>query len=209
MLRRNPIALAVVLGVLSPACGPAASEAFRNRLPGAEAPSPPGDLVFSGAGFDLHTAGTVSPATFDATWKGVLATLNRYLDAGVLTPLRSGGPAGDLTPLFTASAAARVMTPGPERAAFIDEGLAPATAVRRDAAVATLTALAGTDGAMSVVTARLDLRLRAEVDGTPLSIARTGELVLMPEGGTWKIDAYDIRVSRDTVATTTITTARS
>ena len=172
-------------------------------------PAPPTPIAFTGAGFDLHTAGPVGPAAFDAAWTGVLDTLNRYLEAGVLTPLRSGGPAGDLTPLFIPSAAERVMPGGPDRFAFIDENLPPVDDVRAEAAVARLTALAGPDGIMSVVTAGIDLRLIGHINGAPVGVSRTGELVLMPEGGTWRIDAYDIAVTRTRADETTTTTARS
>jgi len=170
---------------------------------------PPEQIVITGAGFDLHAAGRVPSVAFDAAWAGVLATLNRYLEAGVLTPLRSGGPAGDLTPLFTGPAAERVMAATPDRGAFIDEGLPQLSDIRKDSAVAALTALAGTDGVMSVVTARLDLRLVGHVNGAPVTVARTGELVLMPEGGSWRIDAYDVKVVRSVAEETTTTRARS
>lgn len=177
--------------------------------PTSEPGTPPPPILFSGASFDVHTAGRVSQAAFDATWAGVLDTLNHYLEAGVLTPLRSGGPAGDLTPYFMGPATARVMAVGPDRFAFIDENLPPISDLRQEAAVAGLTALAGPDGVMSVVTAGLDLRLIGHVNGAPVTVVRTGELVLMPEGGTWRIDAYDIRVTRTLAEDRTTTTVRS
>lgn len=173
-------------------------------------PVPPKDpITISGAGFDLHTAGKVPSAAFDAAWAGVLQTLNRYLEAAVLTPLRSGGPAGDLTPYFTAAAAPRVTTVSPERAAFIDEGMPALNDLRKETAVAQLTALAGPDGVMSVVTAVLDLYLVGHIAGAPASVVRTGELVLVPEGGTWRIDAYELKVVRTLSEDTTTTTVRS
>lgn len=178
--------------------------------PAAPAPvpdAPPEPIVVAGAGFDLHTAGRVGPAAFDAAWSGVLDTLNRYLDAAILTPLRTGGPAGDLAPFFTPLAVHRVLS-GPDRFAFIDEGLPPASDLRKETAVATLTALAGADGVMSVVAAGLDLRLSGRVNGAPLAVVRTGELVLLPEGGTWRIDAYDVKVTRTLSQASTTTTAR-
>ncbi len=209
MLRRSPIVLAASLLALSTGCGSTAAEAYRSHLPIRAPAASDTDLSITGAGFEVQAAGDPSKVAPDDAWKGVLATLNRYLEAGVLRPLRSGGPAADLRPLLGADAAAKVMPPGPDRAAFVDEGLPPATRIRRDAAVATLGALAGSDGAVRVVTAQLDLRLRADVEGAPLTIARTGELVLVPDGDTWKIDAYDIRVSRDSTGARTTTTAKS
>lgn len=167
-----------------------------------------GPLAFTGAGFDVHTSGKVSQATFDATWAGVLATLNRYLDVAVLTPLRTGGPAGDLAPLFTPLAVDRVTT-GPDRAAFIDEGVPKVTDLRADSAVAHLTALAGTDGTTSVVVAGLDLRLSGTANGAPVTVSRSGDVTLLPDGGSWKIDAYDIIARRTFADAATTTTARS
>lgn len=212
--RRSGLLTAVLLTLVG--CTQPVSHAVTNKVvttvstatSGTE-PPPPAPFAITGAGFDLHTAGAVGTAAFNAAWAGVLSTLNRYLDAAVLTPLRSGGPAGDLAPLFTGPAAARVASPGPDRAAFIDEGLPPAVGIKPVSSVATLTALAGEDGVMSVISADLDLRIAAQVDGAPLTIARTGELVLVPEGGAWKIDAYSLTVRRDTAAATTSTTVRA
>ena len=171
--------------------------------------SPAGPIIFNGSAFDLHTAGRVAPTAFDAAWAGVLETLNRYLQAAVLQPLRSGGPAGDLTPLFTSPAVQRVLAGGPDRFAFIDENLPPVSDLRQEAALAGLTALAGPDGVLTVVTVGLDLRLIGHIAGAPVRVVRTGELVLVPQGGSWRIDAYDIRVTRAVGENTTITTTRS
>lgn len=167
-------------------------------------PAPP--IAFTGDAFALHTAGPPTGASYDATWFAVLETLNRYLEAAVLTPLRTGGPAGDLTPLFNPPALARVVPGGVDRFAFIDENLPPVSDLRSERAVAGLTALAGQDGKISVVTAGLDLHLVGHVAGAPISVVRTGEVVLMPEGNTWRIDAYDIKVVRTLADETTTTT---
>ena len=160
MSRRNLIPLVAGL-VLLTSCSEPVSHAFTTQATTTQAPAPTTTapleaaqapvradepIVITGAGFDLHTAGRVGQAAFDAAWAGVLQTLNRYLEEAVLTPLRTGGPAGDLTPLFTPLSGVHVMTVGDNRAAFIDEGLAPATDLRKDTAVARLTALAGADG---------------------------------------------------------------
>ena len=195
----------------APTTVPAAATSTTLPAPPAapEPPPEPEPIAFTGAGFDLHTAGRVPTAAFNAAWAGALDTLNRYLDIAVLTPLRTGGPAGDLAPLFTAPAAAKVTVAGPDRSAFIDEGLPPLSDVRKETAVAQLTALAGTDGTMSVITAGLNLRLTGHVGGAPVEVERTGELVLMPEGGKWRIDAYELKVVRSLDENTTTTTVRS
>lgn len=210
MLRRKTFALAVGLLLLSPGCSSSLATAHRSHLPTDPLTvDNPGDPSITGAGYELNAAGEVSRAAADGAWAGALTTLNRYLRLGVLTPLRSGGPAGPLAPYFTAEAGRLVSAPGTDRAAFVDEGLPPATAIRQDHAVATLAGLAGPDGVVVVVTARLDLQVTVEVEGAPVTIARTGELVLVPEGGRWKIDAFDISVKRDSAEVRTTTTARS
>ena len=204
----------LVAGVLLAAGCSRASPAFTTQttLPPAPPPPtvslpPPPPIVFTGDAYDLHTASPVETTTFNATWAGVLDTLNRYLEAAILTPLRTGGPAGDLAPLFNPPALARVAPGGADRFAFIDENLPPVSDLRSERAVAGLTALAGQDGTVSVVTAGLDLRLIGHIAGAPVTVVRTGELVLMPEGPTWRIDAYDIKVVRTVAEDTTTTTA--
>jgi len=202
-------------------CRDSGSHAFTTQTTPATAPvdsapvptltlgPPPPPITFTGATFDLHAAVEVGPGVADAAWAGVLDTLNRYLEAAVLTPLRTGGPAGDLTPLFRGAAAALVMTAGPDRFAFIDENMPAVSDLRQQSAVAGLSALAGPDGTVIVVTAGLDLRLIGHVNGALVTVTRTGELVLVPEGGTWQIDAYDIHVTRTLADDVTTTTVRS
>ncbi len=218
-MSRRLLLLVVAVLVVGAGCSQAHPLAYTTQTPilsapdGSEAvlaPVPPaGPVTFTGTAFNLHTAGSVPPAASDAAWAGVLETLNRYLEAAVLQPLRSGGPAGDLTPLFTSPAVQRVMAVGPDRVAFIDENLPPVSDLRQEAAVAGLNGLAGPDGVLSVVTADLDLRLIGHVGGARVRVVRTGELVLVPQGGSWRIDAYDIRVTRAVGENTTTTTVRS
>ena len=126
MSRRNPILLLAGLLLLC-GCSEPVSHAFTTQTPITEVAAPtttapleaaqppvPSEepIVIAGAGFDLHTAGRVGTAEFEAAWAGVLQTLNRYLEDAVLTPLRTGGPAGDLKPLFTPLAVDQVMSLG-------------------------------------------------------------------------------------------------
>lgn len=135
----------------------------------------------------------------------VTATLDRYLEEAVLRPLGAGLAAGDLAPVFTGRTRARVE--GPDRAALVDEAVRPADSLKADAATVALSALAGPDKAVVVVTADLDLRLRTGGDGG-VTMARTGHLVLVPDGGLWKIDGYDVRTTREGAGEATTTTAR-
>lgn len=166
----------------------------------------PGPVAFSVTGATVESVELPPPPFPDDVKAAVAATLDRYLQDAVLAPLRSGQPAGDLEPVFTGPARARV--DGPDRAALVDEGLPPAGSVRAEAATVDLAALAGADNAVTVVTAAVDLRLQTS-GGEPVTIARTGHLVLVPEGGAWKVDGYDVRTTRDHAGAATTTTARS
>jgi hypothetical protein len=206
--------------VLLVGCSKPSSHAFTTQTSTTQGPvaigppvlplPPPEPIFFTGFSFDLHAASDKAEGkSFDAAWAGVLETLNRYLEAAILTPLRTGGPAGDLRPMFTKPAGDLAMTNGPDRFALIDENLPPVSDVRKEAAMAGLTGLAGADGIMSVVTAGLDLKLIGHIAGAPVTVVRTGELVFVPEGGTWLIDAYDVKVTRTIAEDSMTTTTRS
>ena len=167
-------------------------------------PAPPISFTVSGE----EVAGVTAPGPgFPDDVRGkVMATLERYLGDAVVAPLRTGRPAGDMGPLFTGPALARLS--GPDRAALVDEGLPPATGLTADAVTARLAALADAAGTVVVVTAAVELRLRT---GGPddVRIARTGDLVLVADGDGWKIDGYEIRTTRDSAGgEATTTTAR-
>jgi hypothetical protein len=134
------------------------------------------------------------------------ALLRRYVDDAILAPLRSGGPAPDLGSLFTAETAPRIS--GGDRAALVGEGMPSARGgVEADAANATVTPLIA-GGQVPLVTAEIDLRLRArDVEGAAVTVTQHGELLLVPEGPTWRIGGYDMVTTRDTPAGTTTTTA--
>lgn len=189
---------AIALLVALAGCGGEVSAAYRSHLPTEPPAAPgPGQIAFTGAGFEMNAPAQVGEAAARDAWAGVLATLDRYLDVAVVAPLRSGGGAGPLDDLFTASAARRVASSPADRAALVDEGLPKLERIRKQRAVATLAALADRDGSVRVVSVDVDLRLLADLDGEQVTIARAGELVLVPEGGAWRIDSYDLRASRD------------
>ena len=75
------------------------------------------------------------------------------------------------------------------------------------ASTARLGALAGSEGAIVVVTATIDVRLQT-TGGDPLTIVRTGDLALVPDGDGWKIDGYDLSTTRDSGTGPATTAAR-
>ena len=155
--------------------------------------------AFSVSSFDVEGPG--SPASVETVKAAVVRTLDRYLEAGVLTPLRSGGPAGDLRPLFTARAAEHMWAT--DRDAFVDEGLPPSSRIVAKASGLRLAGLAEPGGDVVLVSARMDLKLVAGADAAAITIDRGADLVLVADGDDWKIDSYQVRVSRDTPGSST------
>ena len=145
-----------------------------------------------------------SPDTPAAVRDATVALLQRYLDDAILAPMRSGGSAPDLGPLFTAETENLMDA----RAAMVGEGMPRAGGgVEADAANATITPFRVGDQ-VPLVVAQIDLRLRArDVEGAGVTVAHQGELVLVPEGSGWRIGGYDMLATRDTPAGTTTTTA--
>lgn len=136
---------------------------------------------------------------------GIQDLLDRYLNQGMLTPLREAKPVEDLGGLFAGPALERAS--GPDRVALLDEGLPRVARLAVDVASAQLTALVGPAG-VATVAARIHVSVAGAVSNGGLFIDRTGELHLVSDGDAWKVGGYDVRVSRsgpDGVITTTTT----
>jgi hypothetical protein len=193
---RRLVALLLVLVVVAggAACSKKKAETTPRPTPTTAAP---GEISLS-----VLPAAETPPAVKEA----VEATLSRYLADAVVAPLRSGAPAPDLGPLFTAEAAARVG--GADRPALVSEGLPRAVGgVEGDVTTAAITPLLAGDQ-VPLVAVAIDLRLRARsVEGATVNVVHQGGLVLVPDGTSWKISGYDITAVRDTPAGTTTTTA--
>ena len=158
-----------------------------------ETPATP--VAFTVSSFVVE--GATDPASVESVKAAVLSTFSRYLEEAVLTPLRSGGPAGEITPLFTARAAEHLSATG-ERNAFVDEGLPPAARIVARVAGLRLAGLADQNGDVVLVAARMDLTLVAGAPGVSITIDRGADLLLVADGDGWKIDSYAVRVARDT-----------
>ena len=144
----------------------------------------------------VENNGTADPD--DATKAAVMATADTWVANAVVAPLHSGQPAGDLTPLLTTSAVAKMADPA-TRAAFVDEGLpaAASTSITADKADATINSVAGPDGTVGLVGVRVDLRLHAVGPDLDLDVIHWGEMILAQQDGAWRIDAFDLHASRD------------
>ena len=218
-LRRRPTAtsvaaLAVAVVALLSACSggskaatPTTSGAPPTSAPPTSAPSTtvlpttttlktgPADLgmpaVASAQGTSALGTGDLDPTVRDQ----VLAAVHTYLDAATGTPLGTGGQA-DLSNVLTSGAAGRLNAS--TRDALADEGLPPLGAIKADRDNVALSAFMGPDQTM-VVTVGLDLQVSAATPaGAPVKIIRNGTLTYVNDGGTWKVDSFDLNVERDT-----------
>ena len=141
--------------------------------------------------------------------KDVLAAVGDFVDAAVVEPLLSGKQAKNLERFFGLRVYTRVQTGGKDRAALSDENLPDIAAdVEATADPVGLDALVGSDGTVLMIGAKLSLHVRTETADGPLTITRTGGLILEPAaGGRWQITGYDIEVTRKSAGRSTTTTA--
>lgn len=153
--------------------------------------------AFSVVATDVRAMAAQAPPFSDDLKWSVTDALNAYLATAVVEPLRTGEPAGRLEAAFTAAALGRISAPGPERAAVLEEGAPITGEVHQDRANARLTALTAPGGEVVLVTAQVDLGHTVEAEGGPVDVVRSGELVLVAEGGAWRIDAFDMRTVRN------------
>jgi hypothetical protein len=128
----------------------------------------------------------------------VLSTLGTYVDQAIVTPLRKGVPGAALTKPFDAAAAAKLTSPGPDRAVLVDEHLPKAVGkITVSTPPVALTGLAGNDGKVILVTAAVNFTITARAANGTVRITRVGSFVFaQDQTGAWKIDAWTIHVQR-------------
>lgn len=159
-----------------------------------------GPAAVSSAGPDVALGADVT--------KAVMKVLDGYVDAAVAAPLATGKPAKKIEKYFGLRVVTHVGPDGPDRAALTEDGTPKVTSdVTIAAKPVALTALADQSGQVLMVSASIDLRLKTKIDGEPLQIVRTGEVLLEPVQGKWQITGYDIDVKRTTPDGTSTTTA--
>ncbi|HEX7276634.1 MAG TPA: hypothetical protein VF244_04605 [Acidimicrobiales bacterium] len=204
MRRRGAFLAALLCLAVAAACSNGGDKGAAGRATTTtETPVP---IAFRTTAFDVEAAADPAAGAASGAQAGIEATLNQWLELAVLGPLRSGQPAGDIGPVFTAAAGERIATTA-DRAAFVDEGLPPVQSMRAGTASLAMTALIDPDGTIPVVAVHLDLTLGGTVEGTPFGVEHTGDLFMIPEGDAWRIDGYDVRATRATAGATTTTTA--
>lgn len=166
--------------------------------PGAAPTGAPGPYSFTVTGREVHPMAPEAPLFPEDVSEAVTAGLNTWLGTGVVEPFRSGKPPLGLDAVFTEPALARIAVPGPERAAMVEEGAPLTGRVVQDRANARLTVVTAPDGAAAFVTVQIDVSHAVTVDGAAVDVVRAGELVLVPDRGSWRIDAFDVVTKRDT-----------
>lgn len=128
----------------------------------------------------------------------VQASLDGWLGNAIVGPLQSGKPSSGLDAVFTEPALTKISAPGAERAAVLEEGTPLTGKVTQDRANARLTLLTAPDGEPVLVTAQIDMVHNVSSGSGFVDIVRGGEVVLVPDRGSWRIDAFDIVAKHDT-----------
>jgi hypothetical protein len=138
----------------------------------------------------LDGTGAIDPALQGR----ITDAVHTYVNAATGTPLGTG-QAAVLDGVLTAGATSRLTTAS--RDALTDEGLPALAGVKTDHANVSINAFQGPDQTM-VVNAVIDVAVTAtEPGGGPVKIARTGTLTFVNDGGTWRIDSFQLNVERD------------
>jgi hypothetical protein len=120
--------------------------------------------------------------------------VHTYVNAASGTPLGTGQTAV-LDGVLTTAAAGRLTAAS--RDALTDEGLPALAGVKTGHANVAIDAFVGPDHS-TVVNAAIDIAVSAtEAGGGAVKIARTGTLTFVNDGGTWRIDAFELNVERD------------
>jgi hypothetical protein len=192
--RSRALVALVGLGALALAFGACSGGSSKAKTHGTKAAPITSSVSLRVTGATVESAGPA--VAFPTDLRNEAAQLvNQYVESAVVTALRTGVPAADLTTLFGPDAAGKLN--GPDRGVLTDEGVPKATgSITSSSADTAFTALADTSGQIVLVSASLSLNLQNPVAGGTLHVVRTGDLLLAPDGGPWKIAGYDLQVLR-------------
>jgi hypothetical protein len=188
----------------------AAVSAVAIAPPAGAAKSPKAVVTMAPGEVTVYKTGNAPDTLPDDVRAAVMATLTRYVNAATVKPLQKGKPASDAALAATLAPAVAARLAGADRAVLVDEGLPRSVSrIKVTTTPVTLTALADGAGSIVVVTAKLDQTATTKTQKGKLRITRSGELVLEPDGGTWKITGYTLTVDRvgKGLTPTTTTTA--
>ena len=142
-----------------------------------------------------QTVSAGGTGAIDPTLQAQIAdAVHTYVNAASGTPLGTG-QAAVLDGVLTAAAAGRLTAAS--RDALTDEGLPALAGVKADHTNLAIDAFVGPDQS-TVVNATIDVAVSAtEAGGGAVKIARTGTLTFVNDGGTWRIDGFQLNVERD------------
>lgn len=146
----------------------------------------------------MHAPSQPFPADVKAA---VAAVLNDYIQHSLVLPLRLVAAPTGLDGDFTSGALARLVPGSQDRAALVEDPAlgTPGSNVVPEKHTAALTALAAQDGTVVAVSATVDIAVVAISAAGRIRIERTGDLVLIPFTGGWRIDTYDLAAKHDSV----------
>jgi hypothetical protein len=148
----------------------------------------------------------------DADQEQILAAVRTYVEDGIVKTLRGGAPHG-MGAIFDAAALAQLK--GADANVLFDTGAPKANGdVTAETKAVKLTALADATGTIILVTARINLTVKADTEDGELTVQRVGDLTFAPDAGgdAWLITSFDMKVHRtgagatDAPAQTTTTT---
>jgi hypothetical protein len=125
----------------------------------------------------------------------VLDTVTKYVQLAISAPL-GGSTTSVAVDQFLTAQAVTALTPD-RRAVLTEEGMPAMQSAKATTNTVSITGLVGTDSAVGVVSAHLDLVIAGTTSGVAASIKRSGDLTLIPDQGSWRIDAFDMSVERD------------
>lgn len=200
---RRLLAALLVLGALATGCsgdGDDDDGATPGTKDGSTSTTAEPDFAFAVVGSEVHAMAPQTPAFPADVSEAVTASLDSWLGAAIVEPLRTGKPAAGLEPLFTEPALGKIAVPGAERAAMVEEGSPLSGKVTQERANVRLTAVTGPGGSVEFVTAQIDMAHAVPSNDGFVDLVRSGELVLVPHEGAWRIDAFDVVAKRDTRA---------
>lgn len=143
------------------------------------------------------TSMAAQPGPFpEGVWGAVVDVLNAYLDRGMVRPLRTGDPPGELEPLFTPAAFNRAVDA--DRISVLEDGTTPISGrVTADRATAALELLTDRAGKPVLVNAAIDVALTVRSKNDAVAVSRAGQVVFIRDDVGWRIDSYDLRAARD------------
>jgi hypothetical protein len=206
------VLLAAVAAVTIPACSHSTKKAAIPR-PTTASTAPPPQFKVSIASVDVQSMKVGGAPLPNDVRAAVTTTLDTYVSKSIVDPLNSGQAAVGLDAVFTPVALGRLTPGSSDRAALVDDTRPAPGSVVPEKETAVLTALTAQDGTVVVVNAHVDLSVIFTIPTGRIRVERTGDLVLVPSAGGWRIDSYDMVANHNTLPpppppTTTTTVKR-